>query len=113
AQTFLERGKLSGLKPLTGLTDIPLLRCDGSLVAQRRRGRLKSLITGQTLQIEKKGYDRFSVTNRLKVAAAGDGAVFETRHTHSTKPHLLYFYHSAHPATRRKVPQTHSAFPDA
>src|SRR5262249_19841281 len=34
--------------------------------------RLKSLITGQTLQIEKKGYDRFSVTNRLKIAAASN-----------------------------------------
>jgi Family of unknown function (DUF5906)/Primase C terminal 2 (PriCT-2) len=34
--------------------------------------RLKSLITGQTLQIEKKGYDRFPVTNRLKIAAASN-----------------------------------------
>ena len=31
-KTFLERGKLSGLKPLTGVTDIPLIRRDGSLL---------------------------------------------------------------------------------
>jgi putative DNA primase/helicase len=31
-KTFLERGKLSGLKPLTGVTDFPLLRRDGSLL---------------------------------------------------------------------------------
>jgi putative DNA primase/helicase len=31
-KTFLERGKLSGLKPLTGITDIPLVRHDGSLL---------------------------------------------------------------------------------
>ncbi len=31
-KTFLERGKRSGLKDLTGLTDIPLVRRDGSLL---------------------------------------------------------------------------------
>jgi hypothetical protein len=31
-KTFLERGKLSGLKPLTGLTDIPLIRRNGTLL---------------------------------------------------------------------------------
>jgi putative DNA primase/helicase len=31
-KTFLERGKLSGLSPLTGVTDIPLIRRDGTLL---------------------------------------------------------------------------------
>jgi hypothetical protein len=37
-KTFLARGKLANLKPLTGVTDIPLVRHDGSLLdAPRRR----------------------------------------------------------------------------
>ncbi len=31
-KTFLERGKLSGLEPLTGVSDIPLMRRDGTLL---------------------------------------------------------------------------------
>jgi putative DNA primase/helicase len=31
-KTFLERGKLSGLNPLTGVTDIPLIRRNGTLL---------------------------------------------------------------------------------
>jgi putative DNA primase/helicase len=31
-KTFLDRGKLSGLKQLTGVTDIPLIRADGTLL---------------------------------------------------------------------------------